>query len=121
LEATRSVSAARSGKDQSGRIIPHSPTDRVRALVKQWVATGATEGEIAVLLNIRPGQLRQHYPRELEVGKTEVDMAVGGAIIKKAKSGDPRMAIFYAKARMGWRDGESKPIDVSPFNLHIHL
>lgn len=121
-DQTKSVSTRMAGIDpKTGKVIPHTPTPRVRALVKQWVATGADENEIAVLLNIRPGHLRQHYARELEIGKTEIDMAVGGAIISKAKKGDPRMAIFYAKARMGWRDGDSKPLDVSPFNLHIHL
>jgi len=115
------VSVSRAGRDAQGRVIPHKPTDRVRALVSQMVATGLDENEIAVTLNIRPGLLRQHYGKELSFGKARIDAAVGGAIINKAVKGDPRMAIFYAKAKMGWRDGDSKPVDVSPFNLHIHL
>ena len=121
-DAARTVSVKNAGLDPvTGKVIPHKPTSRVRALVSRMVATGLDENEIAVTLNIRPGQLRQHYGRELAYGKAEIDAAVGGAIINRAVKGDPRMAIFYAKAKMGWRDGDSKPVDVSPLNLHIHL
>jgi hypothetical protein len=42
-------------------------------------------------------------------------------IVARAKKSD-RMAMFYAKARMGWREGDTAtPTDVSPLNIHLHL
>lgn len=113
--ATRNV-----GRDAEGKVIPHKPTDKTRRLVKQHAVAGTDENTICLLLNIRPGLLRQHYAYELDTSVAETNAAVGQAIVRGAKNGNPVLARFYAKAKMGWKDGESQDTNVSPLNIHIH-
>jgi hypothetical protein len=87
----------------------------------EWLGLGHTEEEIALLLNCRPGHVRQHYYRELEAGKVPLHARVGGKIVSMALKGDPTMLKFFAKARMGWRDGESSSQGQSLLNIHLHF
>jgi len=107
------------GRDAAGKVIPHHRSEVTARKVAVWIAGGAVVNDIAVRLNIRPGLVKQCYGRELEFGQGQVNMDMAGSIIKRAKKSD-RMAIFYAKARMGWRDGEQAATDVPLLNIHIH-
>lgn len=112
----------RLGRDINGKIIPHERDERIAARIKRWVAIGAGENEIAQFLQIRPGVLRKHYKYELDNGKFVNDMAVGGTILDMAISGQSeRLALFYAKARMGWRESDSNDSNNQALlNIHIH-
>lgn len=104
-----------------GRVIPHERDEAIAEQVATWVALGAGDNEIAGYLGIRIGQLRKHYKRELATGKFENDMAVGQTILQLAKLGVPQMSIFYAKARMGWRDNDKNDSNNEGLlNIHIH-
>jgi hypothetical protein len=110
------------GKDKNGRVIPHVRSELLAQKICELVACGASANDIAVHFNIRPGLLKQCYATELEAGAFAPNMAVAGAILDRAKRGDPRLAIYWTKARMGWRDGDgAERTDVSPLNIHIHL
>lgn len=110
------------GRDHTGKIIPHQRDEGVARKIADWVAIGAGENEIAMYLNLRLGVLRKHYKRELTTGKFENDMAVGGKILEMAKSGEhERMTLLYAKARMGWRESDANDQNnAALLNIHIH-
>lgn len=108
------------GRDARGRVIPHKRSEIVARKVAAWAAGGYNKNDIAVLLNIRPGLVEECYGRELNHGERMVGMELTDHIVKRAKKSD-RMAIFYAKSRMGWRDGDGKPEDTGILDIHIHL
>lgn len=112
----------RLGRDINGKIIPHERDEKIAHQIAEWVAIGAGENEIAQFLQVRPGVLRKHYKYELDNGKFANDMQVGSTILSMAKSGaSERMALFYAKARMGWRESDSNDTNnAALLNIHIH-
>ena len=71
------------------------------------ISVGTPHDAIARALDISPPTLYRHFDQELKNGKAEIHAAVGKNITAMALSGDKTMMIFYAKARMGWRDRAS--------------
>jgi hypothetical protein len=49
------------GRDARGRTLPHDPNEETRKQVEKLAKRGADSDEIAVILNLRPGQVRAHY------------------------------------------------------------
>jgi hypothetical protein len=108
------------GRNPDGSIIPHTRSDEIARQITEWIALGAQVEEMAIRLNLRPGQIRHTYAYELQTGEFINNMEVGGAILRMAKE-TPQMAIFYAKARMGWRDGDKASDKEQPgLNITIH-
>lgn len=101
-------------------MIPHRRSENVAQQIREWVAGGYDLNAISVRLNIRPGLIKEHYSVELAMGADHVGMDMTSHILSRAKQSD-RMAVFFAKAKMGWRDGDGKPQDVSVLDIHIHL
>lgn len=109
------------GLDSLGRVIQYRRNDTTARLVRDHVIAGTDENTICILLNMRPGKLRELYGMELNTALAQTNAAVGAAIVSAAKKGEPTLARFYAKAKMGWRDGDQNTVPVSPLNIHIHL
>ncbi len=107
------------GRTPDGKVIPHRRQETIAKKIVMWVAGGYVLNDIAVLLNIRPGLIKEHYSVELNHGNELMGMGMTEHILRRAKKSD-RVAIFVAKSRMGWRDGDGKPVDTSVLNLHIH-
>jgi hypothetical protein len=85
------------------------------------VAGGHSENDIAVALNIRPGHLRQHYGHELDNGAAMANAPVIKTIYDQARTkGNMRASTLWAKARMGWRDGETSQPQTGGLNIIIH-
>lgn len=109
------------GRNSEGKVIEHHRKESTARRVQAWASAGYTKNDIAVALNIRPGLVEQHYGKELRHGKELMGMEVTEHIISRVKESD-KMAVFYAKSQMGWRDGDSaKPVDTATLNLHIHV
>lgn len=89
----------------TGRQPPFIATDEQRQAVMALVSFGTTHEVIAQVLRIPERTLTRHFREELTTGKMMVHARVGGRIVAEALRGDKTMAIFYAKAQMGWRDG----------------
>jgi len=107
------------GRDSRGRVLPHKYSSKTAKHIAIWIAGGYNVNDICVALNIRPGLLRELYGKEINHGLEMVGMDVTTHIVDRVKKSD-RMAIFFAKSRMGWRDGDSQPIDTGVLAIHIH-
>lgn len=120
LSHYKGISLRNIGRDpKTGKVIPHKRSTKVANLITAWIATGADANAICIRLNMRPGTLKQLYSTEIALAVAKVEMDVGAHILSRVKKSD-RMAIFYAKAKMGWRDGDTKPIDTSILAITIH-
>ena len=121
-----------------------APTDEHRNLVAALVGLGIPEAEICrLILNPTGGKgidtktLRKHFAAEIETGQTKANAQVGGfifsSIIGRPSGNIPivtddsarsRLAIFWAKTRMGWKETtvaevtgkDGGPIDVNVTN-----
>lgn len=120
LSHYKGVSLKNVGRDVRGRVIPHKRQEKLAKQIMVWVAGGFNVNDIAIRINVRPGLIKQNYGKELATGETEVHMDVHNHLLTRVKKSD-RMAIFYAKARMGYRDGDTKAVDTGVLNINIHL
>lgn len=115
----KGISLAKIGYDASGKVIPHKRSEKIARQIKTWVAGGYDFNAICIALNLRPGLVKRHYTTEIQMGLDLIGMEMTSHIVARAKKSD-RMAIFFAKARMGWRDGESAKVDTGVLNIHMH-
>lgn len=95
------------------------PTDEHRVVVAGQAAIGTEHWIIARALGIGRATLARHFKHELTHGRAIVHSIVGGNITQGAMRGEKALAIFFAKAQMGWREltqqqqvgADGKPID----------
>jgi hypothetical protein len=101
----------------------HQPDPLTRRQVEAMAACGVTEIEISGLLGIDPKTLRKHYRAELDHGHTKANIKVAENLYRKA-TGEGResitAAIFWLKARAGWREKQIHEIQV-PHPLSIRI
>lgn len=84
---------------------PHSPSEETRAEVRALSGFGITQDDIARYLDIDPKTLRKHYRDELDTGTTHANAEVARSLHKQAtEGGNVAAAIFWMKARAGWRE-----------------
>ena len=83
---------------------PHAPTDATRQTVQLHTTVGTTQADIARVLDIDEKTLRKYYRDELDLAKAEANATIGGALFKRAKSGDTTAMIFWMKTQAGWRE-----------------
>lgn len=103
-------------KNKGGRP-PHVPTDGTRQTVALHATVGTRQEVIAEILGISVDTLQNYYRSELDTSREKANAAVGGALYKKAMSGDTASMIFWLKTRARWRetvdisneDGSLKP------------
>jgi hypothetical protein len=66
---------------------------------------GVPQDDIATLLELDPKTLRKHFRRELDRGSIEATAKVGQSLFRMAtEGGSVAAAIFWMKARAGWRE-----------------
>lgn len=83
------------------------PTQDQRDLVETLSGYGIPQADIARLVKISLQTLHNNFREEMDVGMAKANAAVAGNLFKQATKDDPsavRAAIFWAKARMGWRE-----------------
>lgn len=110
------------GKDPlTGEIIPHERDEKIAGQVEAMSALGFSSDEIAVALNLRPGQVRHYYAAELEVAPVKANMQVAKAFYEVAKSGKNWQAsLSWLKARAGWAEGDQDRAG-GGISINIHL
>ena len=98
------------GRDEDGNLIPHERDEKTAGQVEAMAALGFTDKEIAVQLNLRPGQVRHYYAQELQAGPVKANMQVAKAFLDVAKSGTNWQASqSWLRARAGWKNTEDNP------------
>jgi len=81
------------------------PSDDQRRLVKTMAGFGIPQPDIAMHLQIDPKTLRKHFRDELDRGTTEANVRVAQSLFRMATEGqNVAAAIFWMKARAGWRE-----------------
>ena len=83
---------------------PHRPSIDQQKQVEAMSGYGVPQADIALLLNIDPKTLRLHYRRELDVGMAKANAKIGQTLFQQAMAGNMAALIFWAKARMNWRE-----------------
>jgi len=84
---------------------PHNPTPETQAQVEALSGYGVRHDEIALYLGIDPKTLRKHYRKQLDAGAVKANVSVARSLHKQAtEGGNVAAAIFWLKARAGWRE-----------------
>lgn len=82
----------------------HKPTKETREMVKSLSGYGVPQDDICHILDITKPTLHKHYRREIDVGFAQANAKVGQSLYNQAVSGNTTAAIFWMKARAGWRE-----------------
>ena len=80
------------------------PTPEERGIVEAMAGYGVPHEGIALVIGCHPETLRVHFRAELDLGVTKANTKVAGALYKMATEGNVAAAIYWTKARMGWRE-----------------
>lgn len=109
------------GRDPlTGQITPHERSEKTAGQIEAMAAFGFTVEEIAVAVDLRPGQIRQHYARELEAAPVKANMQVAKAFFDIAKSGKNWQAsASWLRARAGWDSNDGTAGGGISINIHI--
>lgn len=75
-----------------------------RQQVQNMAGFGVPQRDIATILNIDVDTLVKHFRRELDLGVAKANSEVGQTLHQQALNGNTAAAIFWSKARMGWRE-----------------
>lgn len=85
----------------------HTPTPETRRQVEALASCGTTYELIARVIDISVPTLTKHYGEVLEVAGVKANAMIAQSLYKRALSNDKgaiTAAIFWLKARAGWRD-----------------
>lgn len=97
--------------------VPHKPTEQLKQLVQLHTIVGTRQDVLAKILGIDVKTMHKYYREELDIAKAQATAQIGGALFKKAMSGDTAAMIFWMKTQARWRetvdisneDGSLKP------------
>ena len=81
------------------------PTEEQRRLVRALAGFGIVHDDIAKQVGCEPKTLRKHFREELDRGSVEATAKVAQSLFQMATTGkNVAAAIFWMKARAGWRE-----------------
>ena len=90
-------------------------TEEQRRTVRAMAGYGVPQDDIATLLELDPKTLRKHFRRELDRGSIEATAKVGQSLYRMAtEGGSVAAAIFWMKARAGWREKHAIQLSEKP-------
>lgn len=92
---------------------PHEPTEKTRELVKTLSGLGLPQANICSIIKISKPTLHKYYRDELDLGLAEANAKIASTLFNSAVSGNTAAAIFWAKARMGWREKQEMELTVN--------
>ena len=94
--------------ERRGRGRLHQPTDASRKQVEALASFGVSRDEIAKVVGICGSTLVKHYGETLDIAATKANSLVAQSLFNRAVKGDgaaaTSAAIFWLKARAGWRE-----------------
>jgi hypothetical protein len=93
---------------------PHQPTPETRRQVLTMTGLGIIQVDIGTMLAIDLKTLRKYYRRELDTGAIEANSRVASSLYTMATTDKVvAAAIFWMKARAGWKDHDPTPANHS--------
>lgn len=90
----------------------HEPTEQTRQMARTLSGLGVPQDDIAILIGVTKPTLHKYYRDDLDRGLAEANAKVASSLFQQATSGVTSAAIFWMKARAGWR--EKHPEDEAP-------
>ena len=100
----------------------YEPTPDQRRTVKTMAGFGIPHTDIAPFLGIDTKTLRKHFREELDRGMTEANAKVAQSLFQMATQGkNVAAAIFWMKARAGWREKQEVDANVRSDMRAIHV
>lgn len=99
----------------------HKPTWRTRARACALAIARFDDDDIAELMGISTADLRRHYRLCLQEPERVMEAMMVEELAVAAKDSKYGAAVFFLKARRGWRDDEGGAIDAPPFTLNMVL
>ena len=100
----------------------YEPTPEQRRTVKPMAGFGTPYTDIAPFLGIDTKTLRKHFREELDRGMTEANAKVAQSLFQMATQGkNVAAAIFWMKARAGWREKQEVDANVRSDMRAIHV
>ncbi len=97
--------------------VTYEPTEEQRRTVRAMSGFGIPQEDIATLLDLDPKTLRKHYRRELDRGSIEATAKVAQSLFNMATvDKNVAAAIFWMKARAGWREKHEVQITARPLS-----
>ena len=98
------------------------PTPDQRRTVKTMAGFGIPHTDIAPFIGIDTKTLRKHFREELDRGTTEANAKVAQSLFQMATQGkNVAAAIFWMKARGGWREKHEVDANVRTDMRAIHV
>lgn len=82
----------------------HQPTRETKLLVKNLVAVGMLQEDIASKLDMSVDTLARHYRKELDEGIADANATIAKKLFDEAKSGNVACMIFWLKTRANWKE-----------------
>lgn len=111
-KAAKPAAKAAGAKETRGRP-SHQPTAKERAQVKMLAAMNIGRADMAVFLGVSVGTIDKYFGNDIKMGQIEANAKVSASLYRAAT--DPKKpsviaAIFWLKARAGWREDSGLPL-----------
>ena len=96
-------------------------------LIRRMAGNGRTLSAIAADLGLTPRTFRgirdkdQELEAALEVGVADLDLEVTDMLLTAARKGSITAMIFFAKARLGWVEGQPAPMGINVKNMQVNI
>ena len=90
-------------KPKAGRP-PHKPTPESRKTVEAMAGYGIPHTGIGLVVGVGHITLAKHYRVELDTGSIKANSKIAESLYKQATGGNTSAAIWWSKARMGWKE-----------------
>ena len=91
------------------------PTEEQRRTVRAMSGFGVPQDGIATHLGIDPKTMRKHFRDDLDRGSVEATTKVAQSLFNMATKGNNvAAAIFWMKARAGWREKHEIELSTRP-------
>jgi hypothetical protein len=112
IEQPKQESSRRGGARPNSGPVAMVPTDEEREMVEKLSGFGLQQESIAAMVRdgIHIDTLRNHFKRELELGRAKANGKIGKTLFDKAMAGDTGSLIWWTKTQMRWAETQKHEI-----------
>ena len=112
IEQPKQEISRRGGARPNSGPVAMVPTDEEREMVEKLSGFGLQQESIAAMVRdgIHIDTLRDHFKRELELGRAKAHGKIGKTLFDKAMAGDTGSLIWWTKTQMRWAETQKHEI-----------